>query len=202
MKKLLPLVLIMMIFPALRAQEAYSVTADGYEFNPSDLNVFVGDTVIFNIGTIHTATQVSEATWNANGSTPLEGGFDITSGQGIFIPIETGIIYFICTPHISKGMKGKITVSETASVPPVNAKSDPEIYPNPAADVLYLNSPSSEAPSLVTIYDMTGKIRLKLEDPGMVNHVTAFSLQNLDQGVYFIRLNYPGKSYILKFIKL
>jgi hypothetical protein len=100
-------------------------------------------------------------------------------------------------------MKGKIIVSESSGTLSIPAGNQPEIYPNPAADVLYLRSPSSEGPSEVEIYDMTGKVRVSIKDPGARNHITTLEIQDLDQGLYFIKMKYPsGSSYVMKFIKI
>ncbi len=49
---------------------------------------------------------------------------------------------------------------------------------------------------------MTGKEMRTLKSPGMENHQITISLSDLHQGLYFIRLKYPGKSYVLKFVKM
>ena len=80
-------------------------------FDPADLTIAVGDSVTFTVGSIHTATQVDKATWDASGNTPLSGGFDIPSGTSQTIAFNVaGTIYYVCKPHASLGMKGKITV--------------------------------------------------------------------------------------------
>ncbi len=193
-----------MIFlsPFLRAQESYIITSSGYNFVPSELNVVVGDSVKFDVGPSHTARQVSEATWNANGTDALEGGFDFPSGEGVFVPTVAGTVYYVCTIHVALGMKGTITVSEASSTDKITLQTKPTVYPNPASDILHLNSPSSQPPSSITIFDVTGKAMLTLKNPGMENHVTTFSIYDFHEGLYFIKLDYPGKTYILKFIKI
>ncbi len=80
-------------------------------FDPADLTIAVGDSVKFTVGAIHTATQVSKATWDASGNTPLSGGFDVPGGTSQTIAFNVaGTIYYVCKPHASLGMKGKITV--------------------------------------------------------------------------------------------
>jgi hypothetical protein len=56
---------------------------------------------------------VSQATWNANGTTPLPGGFSVPFGGGMVLPSQLGIgtHYYVCQAHVSFGMKGKIIVT-------------------------------------------------------------------------------------------
>lgn len=80
-------------------------------FDPASLTIMAGDSVKFTVGPIHTATQVDKATWDANGTTPLSGGFDIAGGNTQTVMFASpGTIYFVCKPHVGMGMKGKITV--------------------------------------------------------------------------------------------
>ena len=115
MRRYLLFLVTILFWPVLQAQESYTVTSSGFTFTPAVLNVAVGDTIRFDVGSNHTATRVSEATWNADGTDPLEGGFNFTSGTGVFVPKETGTVYYICEFHVSLGMKGKINVSGTSS---------------------------------------------------------------------------------------
>ncbi len=202
MKRLIPTLLLIFLSPFLRAQESFIITSSGYNFVPSELNAVVGDSVKFDVGPSHTARQVSEATWNANGTEALQGGFDFTNGEGVFVPAQAGTVYYVCSYHVALGMKGTITVSEASSIDKNTLQTKPTVYPNPASDILHLNSPSSQAPSSVIIFDMTGKAMLTLKNPGMENRVITITVQDLHQGLYFVKLEYPGKTYILKFIKI
>ncbi len=89
-----------------------TVTASGTSFSPSTFTITYGDSVNFNLGGNHNATEVSLATWNANGTTPLGGGFATATGGGIVTPVTltVGTHYFVCTPHASMGMKGTVVV--------------------------------------------------------------------------------------------
>ena len=204
MNKILLFFVIIVFYPVLqiRAQDTYTITSSGYSFVPAELNVVVGDTVIFNVGATHTARQVSMATWYADGTDALSGGFDFATGSGVFVPSQADTVYYVCSYHVSLGMKGKIAVSAPSSVRESARNTEPEIYPNPASDVIYLNSPASSPPSLIAIYDMTGKEMRTIKSPGMENHQIMISISDLHQGLYFVRLKYPGKSYVLKFVKM
>lgn len=70
--------LIMMLLctvSGLKAQSSHTISESGFTFDPSDLTVHTGETVEFSTGSSHPVQEVSEATWNDNGITQLEGGF-------------------------------------------------------------------------------------------------------------------------------
>ncbi|MBK7966307.1 MAG: hypothetical protein IPK10_14175 [Bacteroidetes bacterium] len=74
----------------------------------------MGDTVTFSINGSHDAREVSQTTWNANSSAALLGGFQVPFGGGTLFPAQLGVgtHYYVCTNHISMGMKGTIIVQK------------------------------------------------------------------------------------------
>ncbi len=89
----------------------HTITNDGFNFVPMQLDVEVGDTVIFDIGSTHNAVEVSEATYNNRG-TASNGGFEVGFGGGIIVIEEAKTYYYVCTPHASLDMVGTIFASE------------------------------------------------------------------------------------------
>ena len=91
----------------------WTINTSGFTYTPATTNILFGDTVVFTIGGSHDAREVSLTTWNANGNTPLPGGFQTAFGGGMVLPAQlaVGTHYFVCTPHASFGMKGTIVVS-------------------------------------------------------------------------------------------
>jgi plastocyanin len=85
------------------------VSASGLTYTPSDITICVGDDINFAIGGSHNAVEVDLATWNANGTTS-NGGFSLPFGGGTVTFNTVGTFYYVCTPHASAGMKGKVTV--------------------------------------------------------------------------------------------
>ncbi len=96
----------------------WTVNSSGTTFTPATITITVGDTVNFSIASSHDATEVSQATWNVNGNTPLSGGFQTPMGGGLVLPAQltVGIHYYVCSPHASMGMKGTVTV-QACTVP-------------------------------------------------------------------------------------
>lgn len=88
----------------------FTVTNQGFTFSPSSLQVRPGDTVTWSLASIHNVVEVTEATYNANGSTPKAGGFSLPFGGGSFTFNTEGTYYYVCSPHAGQGMKGNITV--------------------------------------------------------------------------------------------
>src|ERR1051325_9336253 len=63
---------------------------------------------------MHTAREVSESTWLAD-DTISNGGFDLPSGGGRAILTQLGTHYYVCVPHASISMKGRIVVTRIVS---------------------------------------------------------------------------------------
>jgi plastocyanin len=111
----------------------YTVNFNGFSYTPPNLQVNVGDTVNLPASTSHRLVQVDQATWTANGSTQLTGGFNTVTNIQIVIS-STENIYYVCATHVGSGMKGKIEVSVTNGVEKmtISKAQIPTIYPNPA----------------------------------------------------------------------
>lgn len=87
---------------------AYDVETVGTTFSPADITISVLDTVHFTGLGYHNATEVSEVTYLANGTTS-NGGFAY-GNDASHVFTEAGTYYYVCTPHVGMGMKGIITV--------------------------------------------------------------------------------------------
>lgn len=85
------------------------VNSAGLVYNPDSISITQGDAVQFQIGGSHDAREVSQATYNANGNT-WNGGFQTAFGGGLVNLPNLGTYYYVCTPHASFGMKGRIFV--------------------------------------------------------------------------------------------
>ncbi len=200
MKGWIPVLMTVFLCTSLRAQKTYTIKTDGFTFSPSELNVNMGDTIIFDVGTTHTATQVSKATWDANGTLALEGGFNFSSGEYTYVPTQAGTIYYVCENHVSLGMKGEIIVNGPTGSDRL-ASPGPDLYPNPAGDLIHLRLPDL-SPSEIGLYDMTGKEIRDLDNLNRGKQPMTITVSGLHKGIYFVRIKYPAKIYVLKFVKL
>ncbi len=89
-------------------------TTSSNSFSPDMLIVNVGDQITFIIGPDHTATQVDQATWDANGILPLDEGFNFPAGTYTYTvqaEDEGRTLWYVCQNHVEMGMKGRIVVN-------------------------------------------------------------------------------------------
>ncbi len=78
-------------------------------------------------------TEVSEATWNANGNTS-NGGFNFNPGNHTLTLTDPGTYYYVCALHNGMGMKGRIVVETNTSVDEQAEAGFFTIFPNPASE--------------------------------------------------------------------
>jgi plastocyanin len=196
--------LVTLIFSGLlvSGQQTFTVTNSGLQFNPVTINAKIGDLITFNVGAMHPVLQVNESTYLANGSAAFPGGFSFPSGSGTYTASEAGTVYYICTSHISSGMKGKIEISQATSVQKPVSFTDFEIFPNPVDDHLNIKNPESSNPVSIIVFDMSGKMILKSGILNNENNMTSIFVNDLRKGLYFISVYYSDKTYTTKFIKL
>jgi plastocyanin len=92
--------------------KTWIITNAGTTFTPATLTIETGDSIKFTIGSMHDVVEVSKDIWDVNEASPLLGGFQLPKGGGILLPAQlaAGTHYYVCTPHVSLGMKGSIIV--------------------------------------------------------------------------------------------
>ncbi len=73
------------------------------------------------------------------------------------------------------------------------------IYPNPVDDILYLKFPEFIS-CLLQIIDLTG--RVQFTEAFTATDLHMININNLDKGIYFIKINWKNKSAINRFVKL
>ena len=181
----------------------WTITTDGFAFNPTTLTIFEGDTVVFNIDGIHNAVEVSEATWNANGTTPLAGGFALGFGGGTVLPadLEVGTNYYVCQPHAGGGMKGRIIVQETTSIEEGLGLTVMNIFPNPSNGKVYITLDKSIAGQnfSIDVFNLNGEVVYNAARAEATD-TKEFDLSALPSGIYVIRLSGDDTTYRRKII--
>ena len=112
-----------LLFPAtiltgflLSHSTTFSVTNSSFTFAPASTTIITGDTVNFTLASIHNVREVSLATYNANGTTALTGGFSVAFGGGKLTGVAVGTHYYVCSNHASMGMKGQIIVQSSVGI--------------------------------------------------------------------------------------
>lgn len=202
MKKAILLSAILMTAGSIASNATiWTISNSGNLFSPSTATIAVGDTVRFNITSSHDAVEVSEATYTANGTTPLDGGFEVPFGGGTVLPeqLSVGQHWFICTPHVTMGMKGIITVTATTSVTDILAKSEITVGPNPTGDYITMQSSLKLDNTKYSVIDIAGK---KLAEGSVQGNESKIDIQALPKGNYFLLLGNGMAKRTIKVVKL
>src|SRR5690606_33637838 len=179
MKKILSLFITTFAAVSLSAQASHTITASGVAYVPDTLTVNMGDTVKFDVSSMHPTTEVDLSTYLANGNTPLSGGFSFPTGQGFFVASTAGQMLYICDNHISQGMKGMVMVNPHVGISKVR-NGEHTLYPNPVEDKLHINL---SEPQNIFIYSLDGKIVEEFE-----NAETTINVAHLNSGTYILVL--------------
>jgi plastocyanin len=174
----------------------WTITNSGFAFTPATLTIQSGDDVNFDIASIHQVAEVSESTWNANGNTPLPGGFSTPFGGGS-IPaslLTVGTHWYVCVPHASGGMKGIIIVENTTGTKDIVTPSAISIYPNPTTGKIQImrNGDRVTTSYHLEVFNLQGqKIYSSIDQASNEINLSPFG-----KGIYFVRFrNEFGISY-------
>ena len=201
MKSVIITAVILILVACTSGATTHTVTNISNSFSPASLVINLGDTVLFSIASIHNVVEVSQATWNSNGSTPTPGGFSLGFGGGSVVITTTGIHYYVCSPHAFIGMKGTITVDPATGVDADENAAPRQFslsanYPNP------FNPSTSIAFTLarrsfteIGVYDGIGRRVATLVSAALPEGTHSVTWDGLDakgspvgSGPYFIRM--------------
>lgn len=176
----------------------WTINNSGFTFSPATITISLGDTVNFVIGSTHNAREVSQATYNANGSTALAGGFQTASGGGMVLPAQlgVGVHYYVCPPHVSMGMKAIITVQQSTSVVENESQATIFISPNPSSGQFKFNMEDFKLSRncKIEIYNLEGSL---IYNSIIINTKFNLDLSNQATGIYFVKI-YDEKLVITK----
>jgi plastocyanin len=195
--KILPITLFLSGFSLVAQATVWNVKNSGNTFTPATITIPLGDTVVFEITNDHDAVEVSQATYNANGSTALSGGFSVSFGGGTIVP-TLGDHWYVCTPHASMGMKGIIKVTTPNNIQDVFVTTKIDIYPNPVTDILSVRSTATLKNVQYSIVDITGKVISTGIFNGAALDVNVATLSN---GAYYLQLGNDAQKRVHKFLK-
>lgn len=183
-----------------------TVTNSGNTFTPNQISIQQGDTVNFSIGGSHNVVEVSQQTWDANGSTS-NGGFTLGFGGGELVFNTPGTYYYVCEPHASLGMKGVIEVSPVSAFADIGKSREIFInaYPNPVSDQLSLEFNLPEPTKVyIELFDITGRsVRNLIQNEYSSGiHTEILDLGDLMPGKYFIHYKTNSGSIVKSMLKL
>jgi plastocyanin len=165
----------------------WTITYSGFTFTPATVTIIVGDDVNFNLISMHNAVEVSQTTWDANGNTPLAGGFSVPFGGGLVSAsqLTVGTHWYVCQPHASLGMKGIIIVSISTGIPESQSQMNISVYPNPASDFITVKTNSGFQSSPYFITDLAGRQVLS----GKLNSEENFiEISKFEKGIYLFQV--------------
>jgi|SRR5687768_8067635 len=168
----------------------WTITNSGFAFAPATLTIQEGDTVVFDLANEHNSAEVSQATWNANGNTPLAGGWVTPFGGGMVLPADltVGMHWYVCQPHASGGMKGIIIVEETTGTDEFLPTPSFSLYPNPSTGNVQMtvNGYIPGKNYKVEVYDLHG-VQVYSETFTELDAINDLLLMDIGKGIYFVR---------------
>lgn len=204
MKTIYSTLLLTILTVCLKAA-SFTVTIIGTTYSPSALTVSVGDVVTIEASNLHPLTEVSQATWNANGNTVLSSGFGIKTSNYTFTITSVNTIYYVCQVHASSGMKGQIIVSSASTKEQNTIITNINLLPNPAKERVSVKFKSSENGLLtIKMYSVCGQeVQSLLLNKEFYSGDNSFiiELQNsISAGIYLAEFNFNSRKIVKKII--
>lgn len=186
MKKALLFLLFTFAFGMISKAATVTVSNSGFTFSPAAITINEGDTVRFTISSTHNVREVSQATFQANGSTALSGGFSLPFGGGLLLPAQltVGMHYYVCSPHAGAGMKGTINVLPASGITEPVPAFTMNVFPVPAKDVVRIIIPQYRIGALFSVSDMTGRL---VYDGVFVSEENSVDITRWPKGIYLLR---------------
>lgn len=163
-------------------QTTHEITVNNNSFSPANLTIKVGDIVKW---------TNSSGNHNINGTTETFSSNPESFGNEVgkdwifsFTFNKSGEYNYQCDPHAGLGMKGKITVENTASIVE-KTNNSLKLYPNPVQSKLYFGNLPEQAKQ-VNIYDITGNLVQELQ---VLHHPNFYlDVSDLEKGYYVLRI--------------
>lgn len=193
MKKIYSLFLLLSIAFATKAA-SYTVTISGFSYSPATLTVNIGDVVTINASGGHPLAEVDQTTWNANGTATLSTGFGVKTANHTFTVTSNNTMYYVCTAHVTMGMKGQIVVNSVGVNEQQISFNNVNVFPNPAANKVQIAFSSIGNNNVsVALFDITGRkienIQSNFEAVNGTNVITYHIPHYLNSGNYFIEIS-------------
>lgn len=195
MKKIYLLLLFVFIISGANATLYIIVpSVGGGAYTPSFVTVAVGDVVQFGNSTTYPCAQVSQATWLANGTTTLAGGFGVqTSSYQFTVTASTGTVYFVCTTKVAtNGTKGIVQLGSPSGLTNNHyTQQHITLFPNPVKDKINITVPAEFENANFKLFALNGQELDIVAEKDLSNTTNSFSLNfspMITNGVYFLEV--------------
>jgi plastocyanin len=178
----------------------WTINNSGTTFSPASITINSGDSVRFVIASNHNVLEVSQSTYNSNGTTALGGGFSLPFGGGLILPssLTAGTHYYVCIPHASMGMKGTILVNNTTEISELSSISNITIFPNPASSVLFLTLTEDVQNLSYEMIDIKGN---SISEGSVSGNSASIDISQFPQGIYVLSLGTKKEKMNLLWLK-
>lgn len=165
----------------------YTISNSGFSFTPDTITIVFGDDVDFSLGSTHNAIEVSQETWDDNGTTALESGFSLPFGGGSLSmeQLTVGTHWYVCSVHASSGMKGVIIVESATGIKEDLQEAPVSFFPNPFFDILTIESDQDLLGSPFSLLDLTGKVILSGR---LYGESVTVDVSHFDSGIYLLQI--------------
>ncbi|MDX2171721.1 MAG: T9SS type A sorting domain-containing protein [Bacteroidota bacterium] len=158
------------------------------------VTVNVNDVVTFGAGGTCPLVEVSQATWMANGTASLVGGFGIknTSYSFTITALTSNTIYFASTAN--GNAKGRIVKAGSTGISSIsNLLTQVSLFPNPVSDdEIKIITPSNLNDVTLKLINVNGQ-EIELSSSSVQasqsSVITAVLPISIDNGVYFIEVS-------------
>ena len=193
MKKYLLTISVILLKAAISFGITHTVINSGFTFSPATLIINQGDTVVFNLESIHTVVEVDKTTWDADKNIQLTGGFFLPEGGGKLTGLTVGTHYYVCGPHATFGMKGKIIVNPPQGINNLSViqSNNLLVCPNPVVSEFYISYSVKQRSSVdISLIDITGKLVTKFVSEEQLPGKYKLDIDNnYIPGIYFVRFS-------------
>lgn len=181
------LILFTLILSLSVFSQVHIIRQESFSFNPIEIEVNIGDTIRWEwTGGTHTTTSLEIPVGADAWDNPLSS----TTQFFEYKVLTEGIYNYKCTPHQAMGMTG----SFTAALPLISnniSSSSFSIYPNPANDLIYIETETSELLTM-TIFNFSGQILMEYE----INDNQTIDISDLSSGIYFYQIKNSDQTYV------
>ncbi|TSA34264.1 MAG: T9SS C-terminal target domain-containing protein [Porphyromonadaceae bacterium] len=204
MKKM---VILLAVFTALTLQvnaTKHTVAISGFTYSPALLSAHIGDTITINATGSHPLVQVSKATWNSSEAIVLAGGWGTKTSNYTFTVSSADTIYYVCSAHVSFGMKGRVVIAPSAGINEFSADQlSVAVYPNPMTSTGTVKlSSSGTNPVSVYVFSINGQLEKDLSStPTNLNgeYYYQFDAGTMPSGNHFIMVSDSRNKIVKKF---